>query len=66
MASMDIEESRQPFIYGVTGHVEQEYIKRAIDNGMQRVFAKPMKVVEFGKILIEHGYIQEIPKNVRN
>ena len=31
MASMDIEESKQPTIYGVTGHVEKEYVKRAID-----------------------------------
>ena len=66
MASMDIEESKQPTIYGVTGHVEKEYVKRAIDNGMERVFAKPLKVVEFGRILIEHGYIQEIPLHIRN
>ena len=63
-ASMDIEISRQPSIYGVTGHVEKEYVKRATDSGMNRVFAKPVKIIDFGKLLIEHNYLERIPIHI--
>ena len=44
--------SMQPLIFGVTGHVEKEYVIRALDNGMTKVFAKPLKMVEFGELLL--------------
>ena len=54
---MQIEPERQPKIIGVTGHVEKEYVVRALESGMKRVFKKPLKVEDFGSILIEHNYI---------
>ena len=63
-ASMDIEQSRQPAIYGVTGHVEKEYVKRATDSGMTRVFSKPVRIIDFAKLLIEHNYLDRIPKKI--
>ena len=39
---MEIEPERQPKIIGVTGHVEKEYVVRAIESGMTKVFKKPL------------------------
>ena len=36
-ASMDIEASRQPLIIGVSGHVEPEYVIKALESGMNGV-----------------------------
>ena len=44
---MEIDESRQPLIIGVTGHVEQEYITKALESGMKKVFKKPLKLNDF-------------------
>ena len=33
----------QPLIIAVTGHSEQQYVKKAIFSGMNQVFTKPVK-----------------------
>ena len=58
---MDIESSRQPLIFGVTGHVEKEYITRAIESGMNKVYSKPLHLNEFGKMMIEQNYLTSMP-----
>ena len=63
-SSMDIETERQPHILGVTGHVESEYVKKAIDSGMNRVYSKPLHIIEFGKLLLELNYIDQIPPHL--
>jgi len=32
----------QPYIAAVTGHTEEQYIKQALDSGMNKVFSKPI------------------------
>lgn len=34
----------QPYIIAVSGHVEEKYIQRALNAGMDSVIAKPAKV----------------------
>jgi CheY-like chemotaxis protein len=41
----------QPLIYAVTGHSEDEFVRRALDSGMNEVLAKPMDVVEVRKVM---------------
>lgn len=50
----------QPKIVAVTGHVEQEFVEKAINSGMDKVFAKPVHFIEFGKLLLSMGLIQEM------
>jgi len=38
------ESYRQPMIFAVTGHVEEEYAKLAIESGMNEVINKPATV----------------------
>ena len=54
---MEISKERHPKIIGVTGHVEKEYVTRALESGMTKVFKKPLQLEEFGSILIENNYI---------
>ena len=65
LTSMDIETFRQPIILGVTGHVEKEYVAKAIESGMNRVYSKPLHILEFGKILVELNYIEKIPEHLQ-
>ena len=41
---MDIEEESQAQIVGITGHVEKEYVAKAIESGMKKVHKKPLKL----------------------
>ena len=34
----------QPYIIAISGHVEEKYIQRALDAGMDRLISKPAKV----------------------
>ena len=34
----------QPFIFGISGHIEDAYRQRALDSGINRVIAKPAKL----------------------
>tara|TARA_B110000285_G_C14787831_1_gene451612 strand:+ start:514 stop:651 length:138 start_codon:yes stop_codon:yes gene_type:complete len=45
---MDISKESQPKIVAVTGHIENEYIDRAIKSGMDKVFSKPLHIKDFG------------------
>ena len=62
--SPDFDNSLEPQIFGVTGHVEKEYIIRALNNGMTKVFAKPLKMIEFGELLVRFNYIDKIPAHI--
>lgn len=35
---------KQPIITGLTGHIEQAYVKKSIENGMNQVFSKPVNL----------------------
>ena len=45
---LEIPRSSQPKIVAITGHVEKEYIQKAIYSGMDEVFPKPLPIQEFG------------------
>ena len=55
----------QPTIIAVTGHVEEEYVRKAKDSGMNKVFPKPFPIKEFGKLLIDCNFLTQVPKNLR-
>ena len=40
--NLNIPREDQPRIFAVTGHIEEHYIKKAVDSGMDHVFAKPL------------------------
>ena len=46
--SVNIPRDEQPKIVAITGHVENEYIQRAINSGMDKVYPKPLPIREFG------------------
>lgn len=48
-------------IVAVTGHVEEAYVVKAYDNGMDRVFSKPFPIKEFAILLKSLGYIKDVP-----
>lgn len=41
---LKISSENQPKIIAITGHVENEYIDRAIESGMNKVFSKPFNI----------------------
>ena len=43
-----IERQNQPKIMAVTGHVEKEYLAKAIESGMDKVYSKPLNCKDFG------------------
>ena len=59
-----IERNKQPKIIAVTGHVENEYIAKAIESGMDKVFSKPLNCRDFGLLLLEMGFIDEMPQHL--
>ena len=64
-SSYNIDRAQQPMIVAVTGHTEDEYLKKALDSGMDRVYPKPISVEEFGDLLIELGYIKQMPSGLQ-
>ena len=63
--SMDVSRKQQPKIVAITGHVENEYIQRAIKCGMDKVYPKPLPIKEFGKLLMDMRFISEVPDHLR-
>ena len=53
-------------IVAITGHVEEEYVKKARNHGIDEVLAKPVDLMTLSKILHSIGLIDMIPNNVRS
>ena len=64
-SQQNIRRQDQPQVIAVTGHVEEEYVRKAKDSGMNRVFPKPFPIKEFGKLLIEAKFLSKVPENLR-
>ena len=62
---MDVQKESQPKIIAVTGHIESEYIDRAIKSGMDKVFSKPLHLKDFSQLMIEMRYITSVPEHLR-
>ena len=63
--NMGIKREFQPKIIAVTGHVEAEYVLKAINSGMDKVYPKPLPIKEFGKLLMDMKFINEVPEHLR-
>jgi len=62
---MDISMENQPKIIAITGHVENEYIDKAIESGMNKVLSKPLHIKEFGQLMVDMRYITSIPDHLK-
>lgn len=61
----NIQRSSQPRIIAITGHVEQEYVKRALSSGMDKVYPKPFPIKQFGKILLSMKLVDKVPFHLK-
>ena len=52
-----IKREYQPQIVAITGHVEEEFILKAMDSGMNSVFSKPFPLKDFGKLIQRLNFI---------
>jgi len=55
----------QPKIIAITGHIENEYVDRALQSGMDKIFQKPLHVREFGQLLMDMRYITTVPAHLK-
>ena len=63
--TIDIPREQQPKIVAITGHVENEYVKKAINCGMDKVYPKPLPIKEFGQMLMKMNYIDIVPDHLK-
>jgi CheY-like chemotaxis protein len=63
--NIGIKREFQPRIVAVTGHVEEEYVLKAMSCGMDRVYPKPFPIKDFGKLLKDMQFIKEVPEALR-
>ena len=47
----------QPIICGCTGHVEESYVQRSIESGMNQVFSKPISIDLLKKTLEKLNFL---------
>lgn len=65
-ASAGIERSQQPKIVASTCLLEEVFLKKAQDSGIDLVMAKPLRLSEFANYLLRLELIEGIPENVRS
>mmetsp|Transcript_12026 Transcript_12026/g.18574 ORF Transcript_12026/g.18574 Transcript_12026/m.18574 type:complete len:89 (-) Transcript_12026:2-268(-) len=54
-----------PVIVAITGHVEQEYVDKALKSGMDKVFPKPFPLKDFAHLLADLELIDVVPEGMR-
>ena len=52
-------QENQPPIYAVTGHFEEQYIKKALISGIDHVLAKPIPIQVLKELLISLKLIED-------
>jgi len=57
----EVSKETYPAIVAVTGHVEDDFLQRAVRSGMHQVFSKPIKSIEVAEILMSHHLKIKIP-----
>ena len=57
--SEGIHRENQPQIYAVTGHFEEQYIKKALMSGIDHVLAKPLPIQVLKELLINLNFIED-------
>lgn len=63
---MEISRKNQPTIVAVTGHIEKDFTKKAIQNGFDQVLTKPLRIKELAELLFRMKFIDGIPQNLGN
>jgi len=63
--NIDVSKEYQPKIIAITGHVENEYVEKAIQCGMDKVYCKPLPIKEFGQLLMDMRFIESVPNHLR-
>ena len=63
-SQMDVLRIHQPRIVALTGHVENQYVERALKCGVDKIYPKPLPIKDFGQLLIAMKYIDEVPKHL--
>ena len=63
---MEISRKNQPTIVAITGHIEKEFTKKAIQNGFDQVLTKPLRIQELAELLLKMKYIDAIPLHLGN
>lgn len=48
---------QQPIISGLTGHVEESYVQRSIESGMNQVLSKPVNINLLKNTLVKMNFI---------
>ena len=62
---LGIRREEQPKIYAVTGHIEQRYIQKAMESGMDQVYSKPLAIKLLGDLLFRMGFIEEVADSLK-
>jgi CheY-like chemotaxis protein len=57
----EILDGRNVRIVAVTGHIEQEYITKAKNYGIDMVYPKPLPILYLGRELKDFNFINFIP-----
>ena len=52
-------------IIAITGHVEQEFVEKALNHGMDEVLSKPVDVYDLAHVLLRVHLIDSIPASVQ-
>ena len=60
-ASIGIPVDQQPRICAITGHIEEHYIKKASDSGMNNIFSKPIHISTICDLLKDSNFEVKMP-----
>ena len=61
---LGIERAHQPYIVALTGHTEKEYVQKALNSGMDKVYSKPLNCRDFARLLLQRNAIASIPQSL--
>lgn len=57
---LGIDRDHQPLIYAVTGHIEECYIQKAMESGMDHVYSKPLEIKLLANLLLKMKFIDHV------
>jgi hypothetical protein len=45
--------------------VENEYVQKALQSGMDKVYPKPLPIKDFGQLLLDMKFIEKVPDHLK-
>jgi CheY-like chemotaxis protein len=57
--------TQQPKIYAITGHIEQIYLLKAKESGMDQVYSKPLAIKLLGDLLLKMKFIENVAEHLK-